>query len=601
MSKAQTQNDPDYASFFRAVPIGLYRTTAEGRITDVNPALLRMLGYTQKDEFIMLDASELYVDPEDQKRWRRMIREKGVVVNFEVRLRHRDGHMLWVRENSRAIRDAEGRVQRYEGSMEDITGQKAIQEQLLNQTRLLNAVNRLFQETLTCNTETEVAATCLRVAEEITRSRFGFIGEINTDNRLDTFALSDPGWQACRMADSKASRMIRDMDIRGIWGRVLTEGCSLITNRPDTHPDRVGTPEGHPVIHSFLGVPLKLGGRTMGIIGLANKKPGYQQEDLEHIEQLSHAFLVALERKRTEETLAESEAQFRAIAAMAHDAIVMTDTRGRIVYWNPAAETIFGYTAAEAYHQDTLDLLAPKRLREQYEAGLRDFRKSVRESAKGQTLELKAVRKDGAEFPVELSMSSVKLKDRWHTIGIVRDITSRKEMEAKLRRMSYQDGLTGVANRRHFEETLDKEWRRSARDKDPLSIIMVDIDLFKAYNDAYGHQKGDECLKQVAQCIQSGLKRPGDLAARYGGEEFVVVLPDTDMKGAMAVAEKIKNGMEALRIPHRASTVSEHVTVSQGVATGIAEPSITPESLVEAADQALYQAKKGGRNRVVEA
>jgi diguanylate cyclase (GGDEF)-like protein/PAS domain S-box-containing protein len=279
----------------------------------------------------------------------------------------------------------------------------------------------------------------------------------------------------------------------------------------------------------------------------------------------------------------------------------MTDNRDRIVYWNPAAGKIFGYTAKEVLQSDLHSLLAPTRYEKRYGPALKIFGKTGKGNAIGQTLELAGIRKDGGEFPIELSLSSLLLHDEWHAFGIVRDIARRKEMEAELRCLSYQDGLTGVANRRHFDDALAREWRRSGRDKDPLSLIMIDIDLFKAYNDAYGHQKGDECLKQVAQSIRSGLKRPGDLAARYGGEEFVVILPDTDMEGAVAVAEKLQNSVEGLRIPHQASDVSDHVTVSQGVATAIADPTDTPEALVKAADQALYQAKEAGRNQVATA
>lgn len=166
-----------------------------------------------------------------------------------------------------------------------------------------------------------------------------------------------------------------------------------------------------------------------------------------------------------------------------------------------------------------------------------------------------------------------------------------------LRALSYLDGLTGIANRRHFEESLDQEWRRAIRTGAPLSLLMVDIDRFKALNDAYGHQYGDDCLRQVASTFADTLKRAGDLASRYGGEEFAVVLPATELDGAAAIGEIIRSRVEELAIPHEQSP-SHVVTVSVGAATSIPSENGAATMLIDLADRALYQAKHAGRNRV---
>lgn len=176
-----------------------------------------------------------------------------------------------------------------------------------------------------------------------------------------------------------------------------------------------------------------------------------------------------------------------------------------------------------------------------------------------------------------------------------------RELEAlteKLEQLSNQDGLTSVGNRRRFDEVYEKEWMRSRRDGLPLSLLMIDIDCFKAYNDTYGHLKGDSCLKVVAEAISKALKRPGDFVARYGGEEFVVVLPATDVKGALAIAGEVRENVRDLHMEHSTSTAADVVTVSIGIASMVPHADIDSRELLSASDGALYLAKTNGRNRV---
>ena len=173
-----------------------------------------------------------------------------------------------------------------------------------------------------------------------------------------------------------------------------------------------------------------------------------------------------------------------------------------------------------------------------------------------------------------------------------------KQAREQLTLLSVTDGLTGLANRRHFDEVLAKEYSRHARSGAELSLILMDIDYFKAYNDTYGHVSGDECLRQVAHKITSIILRSNDLAARYGGEEFACILPETDLAAAMCVAEKIRQGIRELKIPHRSSTVTDCVTISIGVVTAHCIPGKSESNIITLADEQLYAAKSGGRNRV---
>jgi diguanylate cyclase (GGDEF)-like protein len=169
----------------------------------------------------------------------------------------------------------------------------------------------------------------------------------------------------------------------------------------------------------------------------------------------------------------------------------------------------------------------------------------------------------------------------------------------ELEKLSRQDGLTGIANRRYFDSYLVTEVRRGARERQPLSLILSDVDHFKAFNDCYGHQAGDDCLRRVAAALSSAGRRPADLAARYGGEEFAMVLPATVVDGAVDVAQAVSRVIESLAIPHARSAVDPKVTLSQGIVSLTPEKDTSSEDLIQRADQALYQAKQQGRNRYV--
>jgi len=309
---------------------------------------------------------------------------------------------------------------------EMVSERKRAEHQFARQSAAFQAINRVFEEVLRCESEEEVARTCLAVAEQLTGSRFGFIGEVNEAGRFDTIALSDPGWSACRMPRSDAAVMLGDMEIRGIWGRVIKDGRSQLVNDPACHADRVGTPDGHPPIATFLGVPLKHGGETIGMIAVANKESGYDLADQEDLESISVAFVEALMRKRVEEALRESEAKYRQIFENVQDIFYQTDASGIIIEISPSVER-WAYTREELIGTQVLDVYESPEER----SGLL---KALLEHGEVSDYEVRLKTGDG--WVVDASVSAHLLRGPdGRPVGVegsLRDISERKRMEEAL-------------------------------------------------------------------------------------------------------------------------------------------------------------------------
>jgi diguanylate cyclase (GGDEF)-like protein len=330
------------------------------------------------------------------------------------------------------------------------------------------------------------------------------------------------------------------------------------------------------------------------------------QQLLNKVESGTNLLIEAVEKAdKANLKLQQSQSLLESIINSSMDGIMafqsLRDRRGRIIDFE---WIVSNQVCVYFFNLDTADLVGKYWLQEINSPNLRslfDHYVSVVET--GQTLEL--------EFPYDYEnerawfhLIAVKLGDGLSVN--FRDITDRKKSVFELRKMldevhklANTDGLTKVANRRQFDECLYQEWLRLKRDRLPLSLILCDVDYFKLYNDTYGHQAGDDCLIKVAKAIQHSVRRASDIVARYGGEEFVVLLPNTSEEGAKVVAQLIQSKIEDLRIPHKTSKVSSTVTMSLGISTLVPTAELSKESLIALADEALYQAKKNGRNQFV--
>jgi len=330
--------------------------------------------------------------------------------------------------------------------------------------------------------------------------------------------------------------------------------------------------------------------------------------DVPHVISVIHDIT---ERKLAEDALRESEETYRSILNASPDDITITDLNGNILMVSLAAKRMFGYDPD--YDSFTgmqlLDFIVPEDV-----ARAQSNIKLMYQGGYSKPNEYRAVRKDQSIFDIEVNsgfISNAKGKVT-KMVFIVRDISARKLAEHEIQRLlqqleierntaqlnSFTDSLTGLPNRRYFDEALNTEFYRVKRSESIMSLIMLDVDHFKKFNDSYGHLAGDDCLRQIGNALTTIVLRTPDIVARYGGEEFVVILPETKIDGAKLLAERIRKTIESLAIPHAVSQTAEIVTVSLGVVTVYPNRLESPEQVVALADEALYCAKKGGRNRI---
>ncbi len=288
--------------------------------------------------------------------------------------------------------------------------------------------------------------------------------------------------------------------------------------------------------------------------------------------------------------------RLRTIVNSMAEGLMMIDADGVIQSTNPACDRYLGYSANELAGRSISTLLSAAVAAEY----LDDFARYVAHPDGAHLLgarEVTLAHRDGGSVCMDLTLTPMSGRAPLF-IGLLHDITRHKQHEDALQRAAQVDPLTHIANRRHFDSFLDHEWQRALRTGTPMSLVVLDVDHFKLYNDALGHQAGDHCLQQVAEATQAHAMRPTDLAARYGGEEFALLFAETSGETALALAEAIRRHVEHLHLPHPRSPSSPWLTVSVGVASMVPTPQDAVQTLFAAADRAMYASKDGGRNRV---
>jgi len=304
-------------------------------------------------------------------------------------------------------------------------------------------------------------------------------------------------------------------------------------------------------------------------------------------------------RQRSEGVLEQKEAEFRLLAESASDLVERFESDGTRTYISPALERLTGHRPEDMLGKNAFEVVNPldRPAVEAAAARLRDGR------SEQETVSFRVQHKDGHEIWLETSLRiAAEQSERLSVVGVTRDISERKRLELKLESLAMRDGLTGIANRRAFDAALTREVARARRLSSPLSLLMIDADRFKRFNDDHGHLAGDTCLKSIASVVAMSARRPTDLAARYGGEEMALLLPDTDVEAARGIATELCRQVQALAIPHARNLPWRVTTISIGVAAidPCDEDAVHDGSwLISTADLALYDAKGQGRNQSV--
>jgi diguanylate cyclase (GGDEF)-like protein/PAS domain S-box-containing protein len=295
-----------------------------------------------------------------------------------------------------------------------------------------------------------------------------------------------------------------------------------------------------------------------------------------------------LRLRSSSETQSAQADRLRMIVDSMDQGLLIVEGCGRIQYANPACDRYLGYAPEQLVGRSLAELL------DGVPGGASIDTDDVNRHG---TREVRIRHRDGRLHAMDLTMTPMHAADGLF-VALLHDITHHKQSEDALQRAAMLDPVTKIANRRQFDAFLEKEWQRAVRNAQPLSLVVLDVDHFKQYNDTFGHAAGDACLQKVAQALQEHAMRPTDLAARYGGEEFVLLFAETPAENAARLAEMIRAAVEALKMPNPRSTASRWLTVSVGVATIVPSQLDQIENLFVCADRAMYAAKAGGRNRV---
>ncbi|WP_458414836.1 PAS domain S-box protein [Schinkia sp. CFF1] len=533
----------------------IFTTDHEGNWTFLNKAWNEITGVSINNSLGMNFIEFIHPDDKEcnHRLFLQLINREVDHYHTEVRFKTKDGNYRWIEVYARLMFAKDDKIKGTTGSLRDITKQKQIEIQLIESEQLYKS---LFDYNHSATFTVDIK---------------GHFKNVNKSTELAT------GYRKRELIGSSFIPLVS----KSYVDVTIEQFNKVINGESITFETKIIRKDGDPTYFQMNATPIIINDKPVGVIAVAHN---------------------ITRQKEAEYKLLQSEMRYRSLIDLSPE-VIFVHSKTKIEFVNDRALTfigvknkddIIGRTVFEFLHPDDRQIAA-------YNMTLAfKFGYSTHE-----VNELRFVKSDGTIVTTNVGAKIIDYNGKPAMLGIIHDITERKEAELKLKeandklmRISQLDGLTEIPNRRYYEEILSKEWKDAVRYARPISLIMLDIDYFKVYNDTYGHLIGDTCLKQVANTLKNVLHRPSDFIARYGGEEFSVILPETDESGAAFVAETLRSSIAELCIPHEHSKVKPVVTISVGVATVIPDKNLHYESLIKVADNALYRAKENGRNRV---
>ncbi len=532
--------DPETGEFIFNDPFyALYGTTAE-----------QEGGYRMSGE----EYGKRFVHPDDMPIFRQTAEtrlastEREFLHDVEHRIVRRDGEVRHILARLHISKDAAGRVTRYYGANQDVTDQKRAEEALALKTAFLEALVHSSCDGILVMDDERRKLFQNRRYIELRKLPQEIADEKDDKNQLQYLLTTakDPGQ--------------------------FVERIEYLYSHPyETGLDEIETTDG--TILERYAAPVVRDGRYYGRI---------------------FTFHDVTDRKHGEDALRWETTFLQTLLNSSRDGLLVLDRQRQKVIVNRSMIDMWKIPEGDLDDEEMI-----LHLMRTVEDPREFFEKiGLLHSRPDETVHMELELKEGIVLDAYSSPVVGKENEHYGRIWTFRDITEQKRHRNILETLSATDGLTCIANRRRFDEFFEHEWRRCLREQHPLSLILMDIDFFKQFNDHYGHLEGDDCLRRVANVLVSVVKRSGDLVARYGGEEFTCVLPNTDAHGAEMVANRVRERIDEIGIPHSFSTAADHVTLSFGVAALIPQKEQNPSDLLRLADDFLYTAKQNGRNQV---
>lgn len=544
-----------YQSIIENVKEIVYQADLEGKWTFLNPSWTDITGF-QIEESLGVPFTN-FVHPDEQERimevFNSIILNREDIFKLEVPYVSKNGKTIWFEAFAIITYDAHGAAIGTTGTLFDITDRKNHERTMIHNEQLYKSI---FQYNHTPSYMMDVDGNFTHVNDAIE--------EITGFKREDLIGAPYVPFVTPSYVEST-----------NMYFQRVINGESL------TFESEIVQKQGTLVYLQVNLTPIIIDGEITGAVGIAFDKT---------------------KEKRSERQLLESENRYRSLIHLSPEAIFVHSPQ-QIELVNDKLVEFFGVKGKEDLLGKTVfDFLHPddaQMVTENMELGFKDA------SFLNHRDELRFIRLDGNVVTAKVSASLIEYSGSMAIMGVLYDITEKKEVDRKLLeahelliKLSNLDGLTGIPNRRSYNEQIQKDWELALKNNETLSLLMIDIDCFKLYNDAYGHLQGDTCLKAVATSIQDYLNPTGEFVARYGGEEFTVILRNASSERILEVANSLRSNIEALQIPHAQSTIGPHVTISVGVATGSPSSGQSLHDLMQYADRALYESKRGGRNTV---